>query len=160
LEFSYWFQEFESFQPDITLFNNPLTCDIESQPGHLQCDPSINTSQASAVNFWKLLSPECYPLSWKWALKLCSISASTYICETFSSLKHVKSKNRNRLSDIVLSNILRVATSELEVDFNSLAYNVQKSQCSHWKKQYMYHISGGFNFMKVLNFLTVSLCWW
>jgi hypothetical protein len=64
-EFNYGFQDFESFQPDITLFNNPLTCDIESQPGHLQLEicelqyaPSINTFQATAVNFWKLLSPE------------------------------------------------------------------------------------------------------
>ncbi|PNF24552.1 hypothetical protein B7P43_G05386 [Cryptotermes secundus] len=138
-EFDRRFNDFESFRPDISLFSNPIHCDIESQPGHLQlelcelqCDPSLNTSQVTGIDFWKLLSPERYPLLRNWALKLCSVFASTYICETaFSSLKHVKSKNRNRLSDVVLSHILRVATSQLEVDFISLVSSFMKPQCSH-----------------------------
>ncbi|PNF42972.1 hypothetical protein B7P43_G11112 [Cryptotermes secundus] len=138
-EFDRRFNDFESFRPDISLFSNPIHCDIESQPGHLQlelcelqCDPSLNTSQVTGIDFWKLLSPERYPLLRNWALKLCSVFASTYICETaFSSLKHVKSKNGNRLSDVVLSHILRVATSQLEVDFISLVSSFMKPQCSH-----------------------------
>ncbi|PNF23260.1 hypothetical protein B7P43_G17325 [Cryptotermes secundus] len=138
-EFDRRFNDFESFRPDISLFSNPIHCDIESQPGHLQlelcelqCDPSLNTSQVTGIDFWKLLSPERYPLLRNWALKLCSVFASTYICDTaFSSLKHVKSKNRNRLSYVVLSHILRVATSQLEVDFMSLVSSFMKPQCSH-----------------------------
>ncbi|PNF15603.1 hypothetical protein B7P43_G15970 [Cryptotermes secundus] len=140
-EFDRRFNDFESFRPDISLFSNPIHCDIESQPGHLQlelcelqCDPSLNTSQVTGIDFWKLLSPERYPLLRNWALKLCSVFANTYsyIFETaFSSLKHVKSKNRNRLSDVVLSHIFRVATSQLEMDFISLVSSFMKPQCSH-----------------------------
>ncbi|PNF36358.1 hypothetical protein B7P43_G18283 [Cryptotermes secundus] len=68
-EFDRRFNDFESFRPDISLFSNPIHCDIESQPGHLQlelcelqCDPSLNTSQVTGIDFWKLLSPERYPL--------------------------------------------------------------------------------------------------
>lgn len=68
-EFDQRFNDFESFRPDISLFNNPIHCDIESQPGHLQlelcelqCDPSVNTSHVTGIDFWKLLSPERYPL--------------------------------------------------------------------------------------------------
>ncbi|PNF29048.1 hypothetical protein B7P43_G14049 [Cryptotermes secundus] len=91
-EFDRRFNDFESFRPDISLFSNPIHCDIESQPGHLQlelcelqCDPSLNTSQVTGIDFWKLLSPERYPLLRNWALKLCSVFASTYICETYSA---------------------------------------------------------------------------
>ncbi|PNF19633.1 hypothetical protein B7P43_G01086 [Cryptotermes secundus] len=138
-EFKRRFNDFESFRTDISLFSNPIHCDIESQPGHLQlelcelqCDPSLNTSPVTGIDFRKLLSPERYPLLRNWALKLCPVFASTYICETaFSSLKHVKSKNRNRLSDVVLSHILQVVTSQLEVDFISLVSSFMKPQCSH-----------------------------
>jgi hypothetical protein len=37
-EINYRFQDFDRFQPDITLFNNPLTYDKESQPGRLQLE--------------------------------------------------------------------------------------------------------------------------
>ncbi|PNF37844.1 hypothetical protein B7P43_G08371, partial [Cryptotermes secundus] len=35
-EFDRQFNDFESFRSDISLFNNPIHFDIESQPGHLQ----------------------------------------------------------------------------------------------------------------------------
>jgi hypothetical protein len=39
---------------------------------------------------------------------------TTYICEcTFSNLKHIKSKERNRLTDETLGHLLRVSTIEI-----------------------------------------------
>ena len=65
-----------------------------------------------------LISKERYPHLRNCALKLSSIFGSIYICETaFSAMKLVKSKSRNRLTDSMLSHILKIATSELEVNF-------------------------------------------
>lgn len=46
---------------------------------------------------------------------------TTYICEsTFSNMKHIKSKHRNRFIDKTLSHLLRVFTFEIEVHFTTL----------------------------------------
>lgn len=138
-EFDRRFQDFEKLRPEMELFNNPMKCTVESQPAQLQlelcelqCDPSLNNTEATGVEFWRLLSQERYPLLRIWALKLCSIFGSTYICEVaFSAMKLIKSKTRSRMTDSVLSHALRVATSEMEVDFKSILQNFAKPQCSH-----------------------------
>lgn len=83
-DFDRRFQDFEKLRPEMELFNNPMKCTMESQPAQLQlelcelqCDSSLNNTEATGVEFWRLLSQERYPLLRIWALKLCS---STYIC--------------------------------------------------------------------------------
>ena len=52
-------------------------------------------------NFWKFVSKERFPMLKNAALKLFSMSESTYmyICEcAFSTMNIVKSKNRNQLA--------------------------------------------------------------
>jgi len=52
----------------------------------------------------------------------------TYICEcTFSNMKHIKLKHRNRLTDETLSHLLRVSSSEIEVDFAALKPHILKT---------------------------------
>ncbi|KAF0771046.1 Uncharacterized protein FWK35_00009294 [Aphis craccivora] len=48
---------------------------------------------------------------------------TTFLCQcTFSNLKHIKSKERNRLTDETLGHILRVSTTEIQVDFTELSF--------------------------------------
>ncbi|KAL4104943.1 hypothetical protein QTP88_020219 [Uroleucon formosanum] len=66
------------------------------------------------------------------ALKMLSMFGTTYICEcTFSNLKHIKSKERNRLRDETLGHLLRVSTTEIEVDFTKLSIEKPHPQVSH-----------------------------
>ena len=139
-EFDRRFEDFEMFRPQMELFNNPFKCTVECQPSELQlelcelqCDPFLNTTEATGADLWKLLPKERFPLLRKWALKVCSIFGSTYLCKTtFSAMKLIKSKTRNRLTDSALSHILRIATSQMEEDFKSLVKSFDRPHCSHW----------------------------
>jgi len=85
------------------------------------------------LEFWYLLAPAQYPELRKWSMKICSMFGSTYICEsTFSTMKHVKSKERNRLSDDNLNHLLRLSTSEIDIDIDMLVKNKDSLQLSHW----------------------------
>ena len=65
------------------------------------------------VEFWKIVPKEKYPNLKQAALKLLSMFASTYVCESlFSNLKHVKSKHRSVLTDTHVKELLRVAITE------------------------------------------------
>jgi hypothetical protein len=53
--------------------------------------------------FWKLLTNEQFSKLCKYGLKVCSIFGSTYICDcNFSTMKVLKTMQRNRLSENVL----------------------------------------------------------
>jgi len=84
----------------------------------LQKDHFLSTKKID-VCFWKKLPFEKYLLLRNFALKMLSIFGTTYICEcTFSYIKHIKSKQRNRLTNYeTLGHLLRVSTYEIEVDF-------------------------------------------
>ena len=57
-------------------------------------------------------------------MRICSMFGGTYICEsTFSTMKHVKSKERNRLSDDNLNHLLRLTTSEIYINIEKLVKN-------------------------------------
>lgn len=60
-----------------------------------------------------------------------SKKASTYICEqTFSIVKYRKSKHSSRLSDKHLGAVIRVSTTSLQADIESLTNKLQ-AQKSH-----------------------------
>lgn len=46
-------------------------------------------------------------------------------------MKHIKSKQINRLTDELLSQLLRVSTSEIDVDFAAVSLAVTNAQISH-----------------------------
>ena len=82
--------------------------------------------------FGKPLPVEKYPILRDFALKMLSMFGTTYICEcTFSNLKHIKSKERNRLTDETLGHLLRVSTTDIEVDFTKLSIENPHPQVSH-----------------------------
>lgn len=71
--------------------------------------------------FWKLVSKAQFPCLRDFALKMCSMFGSTYICEsTFSCMKRLKSDARNGMSDETLDVCLRLSTSEIEANIDTI----------------------------------------
>ena len=69
------------------------------------------------TEFWKSVPMKKYP-NIKWAaLKVLSMFGSTYVCESvFSTLNHVKSRDRSVLTDTHVKELLQVATMEYKSD--------------------------------------------
>lgn len=139
-EFSTRFSDFENLRSDIELFSNPMGASVEKQPPsfqlelcELQTDPFLlSKKNCMHEEFWKLVSGDRFPVLRNFALKLCSMFGSTYICEAaFSIMKHVKSKTRNRLHDEALVSCIRLGTTNIEVDIPGIVKEKPIPQCSH-----------------------------
>lgn len=96
----------------------------------LSTSPEVNRQDSVAM--WQTISGFAdYQTLTKMAKKVISMFGSTYKCEsTFSIMKHVKSKNRSRLSDEHLMDCLRAATTKYVPNFKNLVQTIQ-SQGSH-----------------------------
>ena len=132
-QFNDRFQDFHGMQSRIALFAAPLTAKVIEQPPalqlelcELQSDPFFQGKKnETGISFWKLLPEPRFPLLRDFALSMASMFGSTYICESnFSNMKHIKSKERNRLSDGTLFPLMRIACTNIEVDFDSLLASV------------------------------------
>jgi len=65
----------------------------------------------TAKSFWKLGSKVKFSKVKDFALKMHLMFGNTYVCEsTFSTMKQVKSKNRNWMADKTMDDSLRLAT--------------------------------------------------
>ena len=83
------------------------------------------------ISLWKSAPIEKYPNVKRAALKILSMSGSTYVCESvFSTLKHVKSKHRFILTDIHVKELLRVATTKYKSDLKKIV-QYKEYQKSH-----------------------------
>ena len=100
-----------------------MEVDIESQVSCFQlelCELQAGPFQLSKKNerydvFWKLVSKEQFPCLRDFALKMCSMFGSTYTCESiFSCMKG------NRMSDETLDARLRLSTSEIEANLDTI----------------------------------------
>lgn len=138
-EFNARFKEFERLKSSVLLFNNPLGVDIEDQQTDLQlelcdlqADTFLQTRQEKGPDFFKLLSNERFPNLRKFGQKMTSMFGSTYICESvFSTMKFIKDRCRSRLTDSSLLHLLRLATTELEVNIPALVSAADRPQFSH-----------------------------
>ncbi|XP_072400862.1 general transcription factor II-I repeat domain-containing protein 2B-like [Diabrotica undecimpunctata] len=137
-EFNTRFEEIESLKSSVLLYNNPLGATIDDQPPNLQlelCDLQADmfliTRQEKGPEFVKLLSKEKFPNLRDFGLKMTSMFGSTHTCESFSSMKYIKNKNRSNLTDSSLRHLMRVSTTELEVDISSLVDEADRPQFSH-----------------------------
>lgn len=73
------------------------------------------------MDFWKLVPIKKYPILRDNMLRVYSMFGSTYLCEsTFSIMNHVKSKNRNRLTDENLQSLLRISTTNMPIEINEV----------------------------------------
>uniref|UniRef100_A0A3Q3JZ16 HAT C-terminal dimerisation domain-containing protein n=1 Tax=Monopterus albus TaxID=43700 RepID=A0A3Q3JZ16_MONAL len=84
----------------------------------LQSDPFFQARRNEKGNsFWKLL-PDMF--------------GSTYICESsFLTMKHIKSKERNRLRDDTLFHLIRIGCTEFDIDIQSIVHQQAKPRVSH-----------------------------
>uniref|UniRef100_A0A673JZY0 HAT C-terminal dimerisation domain-containing protein n=1 Tax=Sinocyclocheilus rhinocerous TaxID=307959 RepID=A0A673JZY0_9TELE len=113
--------DFHDMQPCIDLVEVPLSTAVSEQPGEmqlelweLQSDPFFQARRNErGLEFWKLLP-------------------DTYICESsFSTMKHIKSKERNRLTDDTLFQLLQVVSTNFEIDIESIVHQQDRPQVSH-----------------------------
>ncbi|XP_042198919.1 general transcription factor II-I repeat domain-containing protein 2A-like [Callorhinchus milii] len=138
-EFSARFADLEGLRASLQLFNNPMDVSIERQSKDLQmelCELQGDPFFLSRKNeipeiFWKRIPKDCFPKLNDFALKMCSMFASTYISEsTFSTMKQLKAKHHNKLDRDTLGCCLRLATTEFEVDILALVQEKHFPQCS------------------------------
>ena len=65
-------------------------------------------------------------------LRMTSMFDSTYLCEsTFLNVSFIKSRHGGSLMDDFLLRLLRLATTEIQVDIQSLVADSEHPQCSH-----------------------------
>ena len=140
-EFESRFQDFKKAKIDLAMFSDPFTVNAETAQQELQfelLDLQSNSElktphrENSLLDFYrKYLSLGNYPALSKHAMVYFSLFGSTYRCEQFfSQMKTVKNDRRQRLTDNHLADVLRVATSTIEVDIDSIVKSKQ-TQTSH-----------------------------
>ena len=149
-EFTQRFSQFKEIRHTVKLIKSPKTCNTSGEwigevssafqnhqisVANLQrelCqlkaeDPEI------AAQFWTLATTRVeYPNLSKLARTLLTIFAATYICESaFSNLNHVKSKLRTRLTHEHLEQLLRVALTESETNYEEIVRTYKQTHTSH-----------------------------
>lgn len=140
-EFENRFKDFQKNSLYFSIFATPFSADINSVPANfqmecieLQCDFQLKESfnGVSLLQFYKLHLPrEKYPALYNHALFMSSLFGSTYICEQlFSRMKHTKSSIRSKISHDHLENSLRIATTSIKPDIDSLV-SEKECQISH-----------------------------
>lgn len=140
LEFENRFKDVDKLKSSLLLFNNPMEVDVEAQLPELQLelcelqsDPMLQAKKnENQESFWKMVCNERFPKLRDFALKLYSMFGSTYICEcTFSTMKQIKSKTRNKMENETLDACLRLATTNIGIDMEALVKEKQRPQTSH-----------------------------
>ena len=123
------FKDFDRLKPNLFLYNNPMDVDVETQQlefqlelCELQCDPFfLSRKNGTQKRFWKLVSKDKFPKLKDFALKMYSMSGSTYAGEIiFSTMKLVKSSKRNRMANQTLDNYLRLSTTSIDIDIETI----------------------------------------
>lgn len=78
----------------------------------------------TGLEIYKQLDINKYPRLHTFAANIACVFGSTYICEQFfSKLNYVKCKTRSRLTDEHLTAQLRIAVSDFEPDFETIAFS-------------------------------------
>ena len=140
-EFEKRFQDFCKHKVSFEIFAMPFSFDPLQAPTDLQeelielksdIDIKAQFLEKELQEFYRGLPHQTFPNLIKHAQKLFSMFGSTYLCEQFfSKLKYSKNKNRNALSDMHLEDTLRVASSHLVPDINSILGEQKQYQVSH-----------------------------
>ncbi|KAJ8893855.1 hypothetical protein PR048_006456 [Dryococelus australis] len=138
-EFEKRFSDFDNMKTIFQLFADPMAVTIEDQDPELQmelCEPQSDILLSSKQNLtygqlWNFIIPDKYPKLHNCPLKVISMFGSTYICEcALSTMKRLKSKQRNRLTQEAFKSNLRIVTTEMEADIVALVKE-NTAQCSH-----------------------------
>ena len=139
-EFENRFKDFDRLKPNLYLYNNPMDVDVETQLPEFQlelceflCDPFLLSRQnETQKRFWKLVSKDKFPKLKDFALKMQSMFGSKYLCEIiFSTMKLVKSRNRNRMANQTLDNCLRLSATSVDIDTETIVLEKPRTHASH-----------------------------
>lgn len=133
------FSDFDAIKPELKLFNNPTTIDVEEtdikyqmELCELQADEFFKSRLETGVNLFKMFPNDKYPKLRDLGLKLISMFGSTYICErAFSDMKYIKSKYRNSMADKTLEEILRISSTKIDINIEVLVAAHINKQFSH-----------------------------
>uniref|UniRef100_A0A3Q3JYZ9 DUF4371 domain-containing protein n=1 Tax=Monopterus albus TaxID=43700 RepID=A0A3Q3JYZ9_MONAL len=111
-EFKHRFQDFHMMQPRIADAVSEQPSELQLELCDLQSDPFFQARH--------------------FALSMFSMFGSTYICESsFLTMKHIKSKERNRLRDDTLFHLIRIGCTEFDIDIQSIVHQQAKPRVSH-----------------------------
>lgn len=140
-EFSRRFQDFKTVESEMHMVSSPFNCSVDNAPSDVQMeliDLQSDTLLAehfrsvSLLDFYSSLKEENFPHLRRHSQKILVLFGSTYVCEqTFSVMKFNKSKHRSSITDDHLSAVLRIATSDIQPDFNALVQAQDRLDYSH-----------------------------
>ena len=141
VEFSRRFADFKRIEDEMHLVSSPIACnadnaasDVQLELIDLQSDAALvdQFKSTSLLDFYSSLKEENFPNLRKHAQKMLVLFGSTYICEkTFSVMKYNKSRYRSSLTDDHLSAVLRISTSNIQPDFDTLVKSQKRLDFSH-----------------------------
>lgn len=138
-EFEIRFQDFKDIQAELCLFSAPLHVE-EDVPASLRIElidlkhdliySPMFVPGGDLIQAYRSL-PLRYTRLRALAARYFSMFGSTYVCEKlFSTMSYAKNKYRTRLTDLHLSDILTLTTSQIEPNWEKLTAGIQ-CQPSH-----------------------------
>jgi len=95
--------------------------DLQQELCDLQCDLSLKKRAEKGIELFKILNIATYPNLRNFSLRYFSMFGSTYLCEcSFSKMKYIKTDRRSCLKDASLSSLMRISTSNIQIDIPSI----------------------------------------
>ncbi|KAI7789436.1 putative general transcription factor II-I repeat domain-containing protein 2-like [Triplophysa rosa] len=140
-EFSRRFTDFAKIETELELVSCPLSFDSENASPDtqlelidIQCDITLKEKfqTTPVIQFYASLDENKFPNIKKHAQRMHVLFGSTYVCEqTYSIMNYNKAHRRSNLTNSHLSAILRISTSKITPDFDTLARRGDQAHCSH-----------------------------
>ncbi|KAI6655798.1 General transcription factor II-I repeat domain-containing protein 2-like [Oopsacas minuta] len=129
-------------QQSFEIFAQPFSFDPQYAPQELQLelidlqssiDLKADFKDVGVISFYKTLPSDIYPAILKHARRIASLFGSTYTCEAFfSKMKYIKNKYRTNLTDDHLQDVLRISSTDMKPNIDSILIQQQKQyQPSH-----------------------------
>lgn len=123
------------------MVSSPFTCSVDNASSDvqmeligLQSDTLLaeHFRSVSLLDFHSSLKEENFPHLRSHAQRILVLFGSTSVCEqTFSVMKFNKSKHGSSVTEDHLSAVLRIATSDIQPDFNALVQTQNRLDYSH-----------------------------
>lgn len=123
------------------MVSSPFNCSVDNAPSNVQMELiDLQSDTLLAEHFKSVLLLDFYsspkdensPQLRRHAQRILVLFGSNCLCEqTFSVMKFNKSKHRSSITDDHLSAVLRVATSDIQPDFNALVQAPNRLDYSH-----------------------------
>lgn len=129
-EFSSRFEDFKKIQKDLELLSLPFSFNVEDAPTNVQLqliDMQSNLrfkdefKNKTLIEFYACLDKKDFEELRNHAQRFLVIFGSTYVCKrTFYLVKYIHAKFKSQITDDKLHSAIRIATSELSPDFETI----------------------------------------